>query len=283
MSQNLAAAYAHCDALLRDGNKDQWLCNLFAPAQKRPHLAALHAFALEMAQLRDKVTEPMAGEIRLQWWRDVLAGAGRGSVSANPLAAALLDTIERFHLPGQAFQDLISGREFDLYHDPMPDMFALEIWCGGIFGATVRLACLILANGADPGGAAAAGHAGMALGITSLLRDLARASARTRVYVPGDVLGRHGLAAADILARSTNPAIAAALAELRGLARVHLAQAGQGRGDSAALIAPAFLGLALVEPDLSRMDRRGYDPFKPVIDVPQWRRQWAIWRAAQKA
>ena len=282
MSEALAAPYGHCDGLLRANDRDQWLCNLFAPADKRPHLAALHAFALEIAQVRDKVSNPMAGEIRLQWWRDGLAGQGRGEVTANPLAAALLDTISRFHLPTKAFVDLIDAREFDLYHDPMPDIAALESWCGGIFGATVRLACLILANGEDPGGAAAAGHAGMALGIASLLRDLARDSTGGRCYMPGDVLARHGLAVADVLERSPSPAVLAALAEMRGLARRHVAQARQGRGDAAAVIAPAFLSLALVEPVLRRMDRSGYDPFRTIINVPQWRLQWAIWRAARK-
>ena len=282
MSDSLPAAYAHCDGLLRANDRDQWLCNLFAPEAKRPHLAALHAFALEMAMVRDKITDPMAGEIRLQWWRDGLAGQGRGEVSANPLAAALLDTISRFRLPMQAFVDLITAREFDLYHDPMPDIAALELWCGSIFGATLRLACLILADGDDPGGATAAGHAGMALGITSLLRDLARASRHRRCYLPGDVLARHGLAVADVLAHLQSPAMRAALAEMRGLARWHLAEAGLGRGDAAALIAPAFLGLALVEPGLRQMDKPGYDPFRTIIDVPQWRKQWAIWRAARK-
>ena len=122
----------------------------------------------------------------------------------------------------------------------------------------------------------------MALGIASLLRDLPKASAKGQCYVPGDVLARHGLAAADVVAEAANPAMGAALAEMQGLARRHLAQAGEGRGDAAALIAPAFLGLALVEPVLRRMNRRGHDPFKTTIEVPQWRRQWAIWRAAQK-
>ena len=123
---------------------------------------------------------------------------------------------------------------------------------------------------------------GMALGIASLLRDLARDSTGGRCYMPGDVLARHGLAVADVLERSPSPAVLAALAEMRGLARRHVAQARQGRGDAAAVIAQAFLGLALVEPVLRRMDRSGYDPFRTIIDVPQWRRQWAIWRAARK-
>jgi phytoene synthase len=43
-------------------------------------------------------------------------------------------------------------------------------------------------------------------------------------------------------------------------------------------IRPAFQQLALVEPHLSRMERRDYDPFLTVVEVPQWRKLLALWR-----
>jgi phytoene synthase len=30
------------------------------------------------------------------------------------------------------------------------------------------------------------------------------------------------------------------------------------------------------------MERPDYDPFKTAVEVPQWRRQWALWRAARR-
>ena len=45
---------------------------------------------------------------------------------------------------------------------------------------------------------------------------------------------------------------------------------------------PAFLPVALVPGYLAAMERPGYDPFKTAVDVPQWRRQWALWRAARR-
>src|SRR5258705_5780033 len=87
--------YAHCDALVRATDKDRYLASLFAPAAARQHLNALYAFASEVARVRDAAREPLPGEIRLQWWRDVLAGEGRGEGSANPVARALLPTVAR--------------------------------------------------------------------------------------------------------------------------------------------------------------------------------------------
>src|SRR5947207_6528720 len=91
--------YRHCEALVRAADKDRFLAALFAPADKRGPLFALHAFNHEIASIRDRAREPMPGEIRLQWWRDVLSGERAGEAAANPVAAALLDTIARFELP----------------------------------------------------------------------------------------------------------------------------------------------------------------------------------------
>ena len=47
-------------------------------------------------------------------------------------------------------------------------------------------------------------------------------------------------------------------------------------------LAPAFLPVAVIPGYLEAMERSGYEPFKFIVDVPQWRRQWALWRAARR-
>jgi phytoene synthase len=44
---------------------------------------------------------------------------------------------------------------------------------------------------------------------------------------------------------------------------------------------PALLPVALVRAYLARMERADYDPFRTPVDVPQWRKQWLLWRAAR--
>jgi len=116
--------FAHCENLVRAGDKDRWLASLFAPGERRAHLYALYAFNLEVARVRELAREPMAGEIRLQWWREVIAGTRPGEAAAHPVAAVLLETIARYGLPVQTFLDLIEARAFDLYNDPMPTLDA---------------------------------------------------------------------------------------------------------------------------------------------------------------
>ncbi|MGO9758519.1 MAG: phytoene/squalene synthase family protein [Roseiarcus sp.] len=281
LSTALAQAYAHCETLTREHDRDRWLAGLFAPSIARPPLFALAAFSYEVGRLREIVREPLAGEMRLQWWRDALIGAGRGEAPGHPVAAALSDTIERFNLPPQAFDDLLSARAFDLYDDPMPDWNHFEGYCGETSSALFRLGTLVLGRGRDLGGADAAGHAGVAYALVGLLRALPLTSARGQVFLPGDILARHDVSRDDIAGRRASPGLRAALAELRAVARRRLDEALKLARQGPRDIASAFLPLACLPLYLAAMERPRYAPFDTIVEASQWRRQWALWRAAR--
>jgi phytoene synthase len=276
----LAAHYEHCESHVRAGDRDFWLATLFAPSEKRPYLHALQAFFLEIEHVRERVNEALAGELRLQWWRDAIEGEARGDVGSHPVAAALLDTIQRFRLPRDVLTDFIEAHRFDLYDDPMPTLFDWESYCDQTAAAELRLASTILTGKLEPGGIAAASHAGVALSVVRQLRDLSRD--RTPVYIPADLLARHKLGPADIEAGRKTPAVAATLADMRGIARLHLEALGRQVGsiDPAAL--PAYLTTSLVEPTLRQGERSDVDPFTMPLVLPRWRRQWILWRASRR-
>ena len=280
-ARDLTSAYAHAATLLREGDPDRFFAALFAPADKRPHLHALYAFSLEIARIRDSVSEALPGEIRLQWWRDALQGEARGDVMANPVAAALDDTVVRFRLPRQALVNLVDARVGDLYDDPIPTLNDLEGYCGETSSTLIRLASLILASGGDPGSADAAGHAGVAYAVTGLLRAFPYDVRRGRVTLPQSVLDQHGAARDDLLAGRRSAALDRALGEMRGVARRHLDSARRLRATLPAPVKPAFLPVALVDGYLRQMERRDYDPFRTVVDRPLWLKQGALWRAAR--
>ncbi|HEV2606135.1 MAG TPA: phytoene/squalene synthase family protein [Microvirga sp.] len=278
LAEAAAFNFAHCEQIVRDGDPDRYWATLFAPADKRPYLSALYAFNFEIARVRESVREAMVGEIRLQWWRDALQGEARGDVRANPVAAALDDTVVKFRLPRQALVDLIDARVFDLYEDPMPTLNDLEGYCGETSSSLIRLATLILAEGRDPGGSDAAGHAGVAYAIAGLLRAFPWHARGGQVYLPKDILDRHGVVREDIVTGRGGPGLLGALADMRAVARRHLAQARTLKGSVPAAMRPAFQPLALVEPSLRAMERGDYDPFRTAVELPQWRRLFALWR-----
>ena len=271
-------AYAHCEALVREADKDRFLASLFAPADCRPHLFALYAFNIEIARVGQVAREALAGEIRLQWWRDVLAGIARGEATGNPVAAALMDTIARCELPADRLGALIDARSRDLYDDPILTLAELETFGRDTASTLFALAARILDRNADA--AVVAAPAGSAYALAGLLKAFPQHAARGRLYIPLDALERHGGRRHDVSAGTATAGLRAALSEIAGVARERLAEATRAWGTVSPSARPAFLPVALVEPLLTRIERNP-DPFAPV-ELAQWRRQWVLWRAARR-
>jgi phytoene synthase len=274
-------AFAHCEALVRAADKDRFLATLFAPAEHRGGLFALYAFNVDVARVREAIHEPLAGEIRLQWWSDALDGEGRGEVEAHPVAAALTATIARYRLPLERFEALIAARRFDLYDEPMATLADLEVYAGGASSSLIALAAQILNGGREPDIGALIQHAGLAHAMAGLLKAFPIHAARGQLFVPLEILQRHGANRQDVAGGQATPQLRAASAEMRGLARRHLADAQALIGTASSAAMPALLPVALVGPTLANMERRGTDPFVSV-EIPPWRRQWLIWRAARR-
>lgn len=268
--------YAHCAALVREADKDRYLAALFIPALARPHVLALYAFNVEIGSVRERTDNPMAGEVRLQWWRDALTGSAAGGSAGHPIASALLDTIARCDLPVGDFERMIEARAFDLYDDPMPSSEVFEAYVRATASPLFAITGRILA-GEDVALAAAADRAGLAYGITGLLRAFPLHASRGQIYLPTDLLDQN-----SALRGQSTAGVLKALAELRRAARGHLAEARRLLPAVPPQAAPAFLPLALADAYLERMERRGYEPFQTPVEIAQWRRQWILWRAARR-
>ena len=264
---------------VRAADRDRYIADLFAPAPLRRHLFALHAFNAEVARVREAVSDPKLGEIRLQWWRDAIA---EGAAGGHPIATALNRTIAELSLPVDAFLRLIDARIFDLYDDPMPTLNDLEGYAGDTSSSLIQLAAVILAGGHDPGTAEAAGHAGVAYALTGIMRALPIHARRGQLFLPLAMAASRGIDTQALATGSVTPELRALLADLRTIARQHLAEAERDIADLAPPVSAAFLPLKLVKPTLDRMDRSGYDPFSGAVELPPWRRQWILWRAARR-
>ncbi len=164
-------AYAYCAELVRTADRDRFIATLFAPAEQRGALHALYAFNAELARVRDVAHTALPGEIRLQWWSDVINRERDDEAQANPVAAALLATMERHGLARETLTDLIDARRFDLYDDPMSRVADLETYVRRTSSSLIALSAQVVAGiEAD----AIAGPAGLASGIAGILRAFPR-------------------------------------------------------------------------------------------------------------
>ena len=273
--------YQHCLQFLRQSDFDRYLAVLYAPEDKRPALAALYAFNAEIARIRDVVHDALPGEVRLQWWRDLINGTEHGAVTGNPVAALLLQAIQEYQLPRNVFDAYCEARIFDLYNDAMPSRNDLEGYCGETACAILQMAAVILDADAAKSSAELSGHAGVAQAVSGLLRLLPLHRRRGQVYVPEDMLQAVGVNAEQFIKGDDKQAMQRVVSVLTALAREHYA-AFEKQPMPASLKA-AYLPVRLVPVVLKRAESKAEQVAEQGIDLSQFRRQWIYLKSSLKA
>jgi len=268
-----------CAGLVRAHDFVRYASTLFMPATQRRALWALYAFNVEISRVREQVSQPLPGEIRLQWWTDMLAGAGHGGVEGNPVAAELLLAIRNWHLPVERLSRLINEHQFDLYNDPMPSMVELERYINDTSSALFSLGARIAGSQSDEIEHLAR-HAGLAQGITQVLLALPRDASRRQLFVPLQLLKSDGSDLEEVFAGKQTPKLRAALDQLNGEAQAHLRTALALLASAPPQVRPVFLPLALVGRNLQHMSRADNDPLVPQV-TSRLRILWTLWRASR--
>ena len=268
-----------CAELVRAHDFARYVSTLFMPADQRRALWALYAFNIEISRVREQVSQSLPGEMRLQWWTDMLAGAGHGGVEGNPVAAELLLAIRDWRLPVERLSRLIDEHQFDLYNDPMPTMAALEGYIDDTSSALFSLGARIAGCVSDEIEHLAR-HAGLAQGMAQVLAALPLDASRRQSFVPLQLLESNGSDLEQVFAGKQTPKLRAALDQLIGEAQAHLQTALALLATAPPQARPVFLPLALVGRNLMRMSRADSDLFVPQV-TSRFRTLWTLWRASR--
>lgn len=241
------------EQIVREQDRDRYLSTFFAPDVKRPHLLALYAFNAEILRIRDAVSEPHLGLIRLQWWRDTIESLhDGGDGGGHPVAEALAGAITEGGLPKQALLDLVTAHEFDLFHDRMPSLVELEGYLGEAYSRLIQMAAMILDREGASKASDAAGLAGVAQGLALILGD----PQHRDPFLP------QGMSVAGAVAHAQD----------------RLSQAMQLLLSLPKPVLPAFLPLSLTGPYLNRIAKAPDTP----LSVSAAKRQLTMWWTAKR-
>jgi phytoene synthase len=232
-----------CEALTRRHARTFTTASRFLTAEKRRGAFAIYAFCRVADDIVDEAptTKEVSARLALATHRARLAEALRGS-PRGAIFRELTWAVRRFGIPGRPFHELINT----LYDDLKPGEFAtwqdLERYCGGV-ASTVGEMCAHVFGlpQRGPSRQAALRQAralGIALQLTNILRDVGEDALRGRCYLPTADLAHFGLARADVLARTIDPADE----RWQRLMRYEIARARE-------LYLAASPGLALVDED----------------------------------
>ena len=264
---------------VRAHDPDRYLTALMAPRRVRESLMALYAFNTELARIHSLVTEPALGEFRLQWWRDVLQQMdGEASLGA-PVADALDMAISTHGLPKPVLLGMIDARSTDLDGGGFPDLQALKAYLYKSEGAVFALSARFL--GADNAETLrAANAAGLAFGLTNLLRMLARDLAAGRVMLPLSLLDAQSIQVEQLLAGKGAADLKPVIEALAGEVRTARDEARQQLAPLEPSVRPAFAPLALVEPYLKTLEKPNHRALQDIADINPLVRFWNLWRAS---
>ena len=269
-------------ALVRRHDRDRYQTALFAPSDRREALLALYAFNYEIARVRETVTQPMLGQIRLQWWREVLDAAYAGAPPRHhqvvePLTAA----IREFPLSRELFDRLIDGRERDLVDEPPASLAALEDYAEASSVPLIHLALEAL-GARTPDLDAIARDVGIGYALAGLLRAMPFHARAGRIYIPADIAARDGIDPADYAAARATRGLRTAVRTIAEAAAQHLRATRAHRADIPPPALAALLPAIIASRYLARLERAGYDPFAPALGAPDplqiWRLSFAAWR-----
>ena len=202
-----------CAAMVERGDPDRFAATMAAPPLARECLFPLYAFHLEVARAPWVTKEPLIAEMRLQWWRDVVASPASGAALAHEVAGPLHHVIHSRKLPLQALDALIAARRWDIGGNPFVTPADLTDYLEETGAGLMWLAAKAL-NAPDTAEQTAR-NAGWATALASYFRAVPDLIARGRAPLPDASESAIGaLARAGLQRLSTAQATRAAIPRL---------------------------------------------------------------------
>lgn len=272
------AARAHVRQVTeRSGTSFFWAMRLL-PAARRAAMFAIYAFCREVDDIADEGGTPEAKREGLAEWRREIDRLYAGKPQW-PTTKALLRPVAAFALLREDFLAVIDGMEMDAARDiQAPSLAELELYCARVAGAVGQLS--VRAFG-DPSEAARklALAEGKALQLTNILRDLVEDAARGRLYLPRELLVKHGIAATAPGAVLAHPDLGKVCDELAGLARGYYDEA---KARLALLdrrtMRPAIIMLAIYRRTLEALLARGWRELERPVGLSKPAKLWLALR-----
>lgn len=202
------------------------------PKDRRNAMYALYAFCRIVDDIADDGASEPLRRAGLEEWRKRIRRLFHDRFADEFVGVALLPAIDLFGLVEEDFQTIINGMEMDAGDDPIyaPQLKQLDLYCDKVASAVGRVSVRIFGDSSS-NGMNVAFHLGRALQLTNILRDIAEDAQRGRLYLPREILERHGVGFLDPLGKKdpfivlNHPKLADVCRDLASHAREHYAVA----------------------------------------------------------
>jgi phytoene synthase len=264
---DLQHAYDACLALAQSHYENFPVASRLLPARLRPHVAAIYAFARRADDFADEPGRTADQRLSLlREWRARLHKRGEPC----PEFVALHDTIDRFQLPVQLFDDLIDAFIQDVTTSRYATWPEVLDYCRRSANPVGRLV-LRLSGYDDDRLDRASDAVCTALQLTNFWQDLAVDWARGRLYVPEETWRKYAADPRSLADGTITPPWAQVLGECASRTR-SLFDTGRPVCDGVSgrlryELRATWLGGVRI---LTRLERSGFDVFtrRPSLGIP---------------
>ncbi|WP_455474558.1 phytoene/squalene synthase family protein [Bartonella sp. B30(2025)] len=271
----------YCLSVLRAVDRDRYISVLFAPKEKRRALAALYVFNAEISRIRESVSDPFIGEMRLRWWYDAIANDKMHNNISHPVLNDLFAAISSFNLSKTTFLHYCETQILDLYREPIETIHDLEIYWEKTESIILQLSCQVLDSDAAKKFTDACKHGGITQGLSSVLRLLSFMRARYQYYFPIDMLKAIGVGKEELeFDRISNEQKRHIIDAMVALSRDHYRKFYEYSVTLPKTLKLAFLPLAIMPASLQKSARLGPAVFQERATLPLLRRYWLMTKTA---
>ena len=277
-SADLEAARAHVRQVVKESATSfSWGMRIL-PEERRRGMFAVYAYCREVDDIADDEAPDDEKRARLDEWRAEIDRLYAGDPT-QPTSWALLEAVRAFALPRQEFLALIEGMEMDIGEGMRgPTWEELRAYCRRVAGAVGMLSVKVF-GALEQDAEELAVALGEALQLTNILRDIAEDAERGRLYLPSELLDKHGIESRDAQAVLHHPNLPKVAAELAEVARQRFDRSREliARCDRQAL-KPAILMMEVYDRVLRRLEARGWDKPEVPVKVPKLEKLWIAFR-----
>ena len=272
----------YCQAKAAASGSSFYYSFRFLPPERRRAIIAFYAFCREVDDIADECHDANLARSKLAWWRDEIARLYTGN-PGHPVTLALLEAIAPFHLPQDAFEQIIDGMEMDLGQSVRyPDFKSLRLYCHRVAGVVGEVAALIFGI-SDRTTLKYANKLGLAFQLTNIIRDVGEDARRGRIYLPEDELEQFGVAHTDLLQAAMNNSTSDCF---RRLMAFQAQRAEQTYDEALALLPaadrkkqrPGLIMAAIYRALLEEIRADGFQVLDRRMSLTPLRKLWLAWR-----
>ena len=211
---SLKEAYDYCIALTKKRESNFSLGFPFLPPEKYQAIHVVYAFCRFVDDISDE-TQAQDAAVLLSQWQTELAKIYRKEAVTHPISVALADTLKRFPIPKEGFQDLIDGCVKDQNVKRYPTFEALTEYCDFVATSIAKVSLPIYGYLDSPAVFRLGRDLSFAFQLTNILRDVAEDFDRGRIYLPLEHLDRFGVTIEEVV-KKAKPKVIRQLYEFEG-------------------------------------------------------------------